>query len=311
MLSTFLIVLPIFALVLAGWIARRTGVLGPNATTELNRFVVYLALPALLFDITSHAHWSDLWQPGFIAVFGISTLLVFVVTVAVRARGPRHLADAAIDGLNAGYANTAYMGFPITLAVLGHQALAPTTIASIITVCVVFGIAIVLIEIGLQSEARTLHLAMKVGRSLCRNPLLVAPALGALFPIAGVELPVPAESFLKMLGGAASPCALVALGLFLAAKTERDESATSATALLVGLKLVLHPVVAWVLADMVFDLTPTLTRTAVLLAALPTGTGPFMLAEFYAREAAVTSRVILVSTMISILTVSVYLAMSG
>lgn len=311
MLSTLLIVLPIFALVLAGWIARRTGVLGPNATTELNRFVVYLALPALLFDITSHAHWSDLWQPGFIAVFGISTLLVFVVTVAVRARGPRHLADAAIDGLNAGYANTAYMGFPITLAVLGHQALAPTTIASIITVCVMFGIAIVLIEIGLQSEARTLHLAMKVGRSLCRNPLLVAPALGALFPIAGVEFPAPAESFLKMLGGAASPCALVALGLFLAAKTERDEAATSATALLVGLKLVLHPVVAWVLADMVFDLTPTLTRTAVLLAALPTGTGPFMLAEFYAREAAVTSRVILVSTMISILTVSAYLAVSG
>lgn len=136
MLSTLMIVLPIFALVLAGWLARRVGVLGPNATTELNRFVVYLALPALLFDITSHAHWSDLWQPGFIAVFGISTLLIFSVTVAVGSRGARNLADAAIDGLNAGYANTAYMGFPITLAVLGQQALAPTTIASIITVCV-------------------------------------------------------------------------------------------------------------------------------------------------------------------------------
>ncbi len=61
MLSTLLIVLPIFALVFAGWLTRRIGVLGPNATTELNRFVVYLALPALLFDITSHAHWSDLW----------------------------------------------------------------------------------------------------------------------------------------------------------------------------------------------------------------------------------------------------------
>ncbi len=311
MLSTLLIVLPIFALVLAGWLARRIGVLGPNATTELNRFVVYLALPALIFDITSHAHWSDLWQPGFIAVFGISTLLVFVVTVAARLRGPRHLADAAIDGLNAGYANTAYMGFPITIAVLGHQALAPTTIASIITVCVVFGLAIILIEIGLQSEARTLHLIKKVGKSLACNPLLVAPALGALFPITGFEVPAPAEAFLKMLGGAASPCALVALGLFLAAKTESDVQATNSTALLVGLKLVLHPIIAWVLASTVFDLTPTLTRTAVLLAALPTGTGPFMLAEFYAREAAVTSRVILVSTIISILTVTAYLAVSA
>jgi predicted permease len=311
MFSTFLVVLPIFALVLAGWLARRIGVLGPNATTELNRFVVYLALPALLFDITSHAHWSDLWQPGFIAVFGISTLLIFTVTVAARLRSPRHLADAAIDGLNAGYANTAYMGFPITLAVLGQQALAPTTIASIITVCVVFAIAIVLIEVGLQSEARALHLARKVGLSLMRNPLLVAPALGALFPAGGLTVPVPVETFLKMLGGAASPCALVALGLFLAAKTEQEADVTRSTAMLVGLKLVLHPIIAWVLASMVFHLSPTLTRTVVLLAALPTGTGPFMLAEFYAREAAVTSRVILVSTMISVLTVSAYLAMSA
>jgi predicted permease len=310
MLSTFLIVLPIFALVLAGWLARRIGVLGPNATTELNRFVVYLALPALLFDITSHAHWSDLWQPGFIAVFGISTLVIFVMTVAVRQRGTRHLADAAIDGLNAGYANTAYMGFPIALAVLGQEALAPTTIASIITVCVLFGVAITLIEIGLQSEARALHLVRKVAVSLARNPLLVAPVLGAIFPVTGFQVPAFSETFLKMLGGAASPCALVALGLFLAAETKRSDDSTSATAVLVTLKLVVHPIIAWVLASFVFHLTPTLTRTVVLLAALPTGTGPFMLAEFYAREAVVTSRVILISTMISVLTVSAYLAIS-
>jgi malonate transporter and related proteins len=310
MLSTFLIVLPIFSLVFAGWFARRIGVLGPDATTELNRFVVYLALPALLFDITSHAHWSELWQPGFIAVFGLSTLLIFVLTVAVRLRG-RHLADAVIDGLNAGYANTAYMGFPITLAVLGEQALAPTTIASIITVCVLFAIAIILIEIGLQSEARALHILKKVGLSLARNPLLVAPILGALFPVSGIAVPAFAETFLKMLGGAASPCALVALGLFLAAKTERDGNAIASTSMLVALKLVLHPTITWVLASQVFHLTPTLTKAAVLLAAMPTGTGPFMLAEFYAREAAVTSRVILVSTVISVLTVSAYLAMSA
>ncbi|HML29834.1 MAG TPA: AEC family transporter, partial [Hyphomicrobium sp.] len=114
-----------------------------------------------------------------------------------------------------------------------------------------------------------------------------------------------------MLGGAASPCALVALGLFLAAKTDRDVDATRSTTMLVALKLVLHPVIAWGLASMVFHLSPTLTRTVVLLAALPTGTGPFMLAEFYAREAAVTSRVILISTMLSVLTVSAYLALSA
>ena len=69
-----------------------------------------------------------------------------------------------------------------------------------------------------------------------------------------------------------------------------------------------HPVLAWLLARFVFDLPPLLLHTAVLMAALPTGTGPFMLAEFYRREAEVTARVVLVSTILSVLTVSGYLA---
>jgi malonate transporter len=281
MFSTLMVILPIFALVFVGWLARRIGVLGSHATTELNRFVVYLALPALLFDIVAHARWTDIWQPGFIATFGLSSLLIFAATVAVRLRRPRHLADAAIDGLNAGYANVGFIGLPLAFVALGRAALAPAMIATIITVCVVFGIAIVLIEIGLQTETRGTQLAWKVGRSLLRNPLLVGPALGALIPLTGLSIPAPFETFLKLLGGAASPCALVALGLFLAAKRDAGERNAGSTAILVGLKLVLQPVIAWVLASVVFGLSPLLTHTAVLLAALPTGTGPFMLAEWY------------------------------
>jgi predicted permease len=141
-----------------------------------------------------------------------------------------------------------------------------------------------------------------------RNPLLVAPFLGALVPASGLSVPPPAETFLKLLGGAASPCALVGLGLFLAQKRETPEGDRGATALLVGLKLVAHPVLAWLLARFVFDLPPLLAHTAILMAALPTGTGPFMLAEYYRREAAVTARVVLVSTILSVFTVSGYLA---
>jgi malonate transporter len=311
MFSTLIIVLPIFALIFAGWLTRRIGVLGPHATTELNRFVVYLALPALLFDIIAHSRWADVWQPGFIAVFGLSALLIFALTVAIRLRRPRHLADAVIDGLNAGYANVGFIGFPLTLVALGRDALAPTLTATIITVCVLFGVAIVLIEIGLQTEKRHARSLMKVSRSLLRNPLLVAPVLGALVPLAGLSIPDPVESFLKLLGGAASPCALVALGLFLATQREPAERQYRTTALLAGVKLVLQPLIAWVFASFVFRLSPLLTHAAVLLAALPTGTGPFMLAEFYGREAHVTSSVVLVSTIASILTISFYLAVAG
>ena len=218
MLSTLTVVLPIFALIFAGWLARRIGVLGEHATTELNRFVVYLALPALLFDIIAKARWSDIWQPAFIATFGLGVAVVFAITLMIRLRRPRHLADAAIDALNASYANTGFIGFPLALIALGGDAMPSTLVATILTVCVLFAVGIALIEIGLQTEKRRRHLVVKVGGALLRNPLVVAPALGALFPLSGLPLPTAADTFLKLLGGAASPCALVALGLFLAAK---------------------------------------------------------------------------------------------
>ncbi|SEQ92940.1 hypothetical protein SAMN05216548_10946 [Faunimonas pinastri] len=311
MLSTLSIVLPIFALIFAGWLARRTKILSPQASSEINRFVVWLALPALLFDIVAHARWSDVWQPGFIAAFGLGSGIVFALTIAVRLRRPRHLADAAIDGLNAGYANAGFIGFPLALVALGHDALAPTLVATIITVCVLFAAAIVLIETGLQTEKRRSRLAAKVGLSLLKNPLLVSPLLGAIVPLAGFTIPAPAETFLKLLGGAASPCALVALGLFLAAERQPSESDFGTTTLLVFLKLICQPVLTWVLAAHVFGLPPLLTHTAVLIAALPTGTGPFMLAEFYNREASITCNTVLISTILSVFTVSAYLAVAG
>ncbi len=145
MLSILAIVLPIFALILAGWLARRSGALGPNSTSELNRFVVYLALPALLFDIVANADWATLWHPGFVAAFGIGCGVVFAATLALRLRWPRHLADASVDGLNAAYANTGFIGFPLAAAVLGNDGLGLTLVATIITVCVLFAAALVLI----------------------------------------------------------------------------------------------------------------------------------------------------------------------
>lgn len=309
MLSVAGIVMPIFALILAGWGARRTGVLGPHATGELNRFVVWLALPALLFDIVAKAHWSEIWQPGFVAACGLGMGVVFALTLALRWRKQRPLADAAIDALNAAYANTGFIGFPLLLAVFGPSALAPTLIAAILTVCVLFAAALILIEIGLQAEAHPLHMARKVAGSLARNPLLVAPVLGGVPMAFGLTIPGPVDAFLKLLAASASPCALVALGLFLAEKREGDAGQGGATGLLVALKLFAQPAATWALATYVFHLAPPLVQMATLLAALPTGTGPFMVAEFYRREAGITARCVLLSTVLSLVTVTLYLSL--
>ncbi|MBB2200752.1 AEC family transporter [Gluconacetobacter tumulisoli] len=309
MLNNLLIVLPIFALILTGWIARKSGALGPNATREVNRLVVYLALPAVLFDIVANARTTDIWEPGFILAFTTGCFVVFGGTLWWRVSTGHHLADAAIDGLNASYANTGFVGFPLVLSLVGETGMAPTLIATIVTVCVLFVVAIVLIEAGLQTEARRRDIVAKIVFSLVRNPLLIAPVLGGLVMISGGHLPGPVHVFLKLLGGAASPCALIALGLFLAGTSASAASPRASTAgILVGLKLVAQPLVTWIVAAPVLNLPSAMTHVAVLLAALPTGTGSFMLAEFYDREAALTGRVVLASTVLSIATISLYLA---
>jgi malonate transporter and related proteins len=311
MLSTLEILIPVFALIFAGFGCRRRNLLGPTAASELNRFVVWLALPALLFDTMAHSTWHQLDQPGFVATFSIACAVVFIGVLAVRIVQGRHLADASVDAIAASYPNTGYIGFPLAMIVFGNAGLTPTTIATILVACVLFAFAIVLIEIGLQTERTPHKLGLKVLRSLARNPLIVSPLAGVLFASLHVALPASAETFLKLLAGAASPCALVSLGLFLAEKRPTEAGAGGISLLLTGVKLLVQPALAWWLAARVFGLSPMLVEMAVVLAALPTGTGPFMLAEFYEREAHITSRTILLSTVGSVVTLSVLLAVMG
>jgi malonate transporter and related proteins len=323
MLSTLQILIPIFALILAGFVVRRRGFLGPAASTELNRFVVWLALPALLFQIMAHASWRQLYQPAFAAAFGLASAAVFIVTLVWRLRTGHHLADASVDAIAASYANTAYIGFPLTLTLFGDASLAPTTIATLLVVSVLFAIAVVLIEVGLQTERAPHKVGLTVLRGMSRNPLIVAPVAGALVAASGWQVPASADVFLKLLGTAATPCALVCLGLFLAEKRPAPQSGRSDVALqstrsadssrttlvLTAGKLLVQPALTWWLAARVFVMPLPLVHMVVLLAALPTGTGPFMLAEFYRRDAHVTARTILVSTVGSLVSLTVLLRM--
>jgi malonate transporter and related proteins len=302
MLTALLAVCPVFGLIVAGFASGKLRLLGPAACSELNRFVVFLALPALLFQVMATADWASLWQPGFIAAFAIGAFVVFGGTVAMRMRRGQGLADAVLDGLNAGYANAGYIGFPLCELVFGRQSFALVTVAAILTICVLFGVAIIFVEIALRRGPRTHTLVLTVGRSLLRNPLLLAPVLGAGWTLLGVKLPDSVGTFLHMLGGAASPCALVSLGLFLA-RERAGVISFKTSSMLAGLKLFVQPAITGALVYL-FRLPAEAAGIAVLIAALPTGTGPFMLAEFYGREAVTTSGTILVSTVASVVSLT-------
>lgn len=305
MLEIVPVVLPVFILIALGYFFRRSGVMQAASVTELNRFVVFLALPALTIDILVNCTWEQLWQPGFILVFEIAVAVLFIPVFLFRFFRKKDLAAAAIEATAASYANTGYIGIPLCLLAFGEASLPPTVIAGVLTVSVNFAFSLVLMEVSQNRSGDIAGTARKVVFSLFRNPLILSPIIGMVMLVLGLRFPEGINQGVKLLGSAACPCALVATGLFLAQKQEAT-STTVSTGLVV-LKLVCQPLIAWVLVRQFFPLPDIWAKTVVILSAMPTGTGPFMLAEFYGKGAGVASRTIFFSTAGAVVTLFIWL----
>ncbi|CCE00838.1 AEC family transporter [Bradyrhizobium sp. STM 3809] len=299
--------LPIFALILTGFLCGRFGVFDRTATDNLNRFAVYLALPALIFTAMSKIGIEQVSQFGFIGAFCGGIAATFATGFVISRLRGRRVANASIEGLDAGYSNVGFMGIPMCLLVFGPDGAPASIIATLFTACVLFLFAIVVVEMELQKGATLGATVAKVARSLLTSPLFIAPVAGLAIGLSGFALPAPFLSFTTLLGGAASPAALVCIGLFLAQERVVTRDATS-IAILVSLKLLMQPAVTALLAFHVFSMPPLWSHSAVILSALPIGSGPFTIAKLYGLEAGVTSGSILVSHIFAVLTVSLLVA---
>jgi malonate transporter and related proteins len=302
--------LPIFALILTGYVSGRWKVFSPAASEGLNRFAIYLALPALMFVAMAKITPEQVEQIGFSVAFAGGIAVTFALGFALsRWRGLR-VANASIEGLDASYSNVGFMGIPLCLLVFGPPGLPAAVIATLFTACVLFLVTIVIIEIDIHREARVWTTTRKVLVALVRNPLLLGPLAGLAIGMSGHSLPEPMERFVTLLGGAASPCALVCIGLFLAQERVVSHDALSIGAL-VALKLLFQPGITGLLAFYVLDVPPLWARSAVLLSALPIGSGPFMISQLYGLKPGVTSGAILASHVFSVVTVSILVALFG
>lgn len=304
MLPVLSIALPVFGLILIGWFAGKSGFLGRDATGALNLFVVYLSLPAVMFQAMAHIPPGQLANGGLVGTFCIGIAVPGLIALLLSRRQGVPLGNAAMQALSATFCNTGYMGIPLCRMAFGDESLVPSVICTVITACPQFAVAIALIEADRPGQA-PLRIVTKVGGALIRNPLLISPVAGLVVSALGLALPLVLERFLTILGGAATPCALVATGMMVAESTERFRPLLVGR--LVGLKLLIQPAVAWMLAYRVFDLPPAWAGTAVLMSALPTGASAFILAKLYGREVASTSGTVLVSTMVSFVTLSLLL----
>ncbi|MDN3986326.1 AEC family transporter [Zwartia vadi] len=300
---------PVFGLILTGWVCTKLNILGPSSREGLNNFVIYLALPAQLFAAMSGAELSELAQPGFFWSFALGMFGTASLYALISREPQTPPVDKLINSMSAAYGNAGFMGIPLCLMLFGKAGLGPSIITAVFTVSLLFAVTIMLIELQRLDHARAGLAIKKVVLSMLRNPLLVAPLLGLFWSIMQWPMPTPASRFIGLLGDASTPCALIAIGLFLGQTTA--PSAGPEVMRIVLLKLLVQPALTALLVLYVFEVPKIWALVAILAAALPVGTGPFMLSQIYQRDAAASARAILVSTVLSVLTISILVAWIG
>ncbi len=301
------IVLPIFAIVLIGYVVGRRGLLGEASSEALNAFVYYVALPVLLFRSMARVDLEAVDFGAFLVVFIGAGALTFMGAFLVarwlfRVRG----VNGMMFGVNATYGNIGYMGIPMAFAAFGEAGAVLTVIAAVSHALVWLPISIITLESARPMGHRPGGKFRAVFSGVISNPMLMSPLVGVLWSLSGLDLPVPVDAFCALLGAAAGPCALFSIGLFLVGKPVSE--GMREVGVMVVFKLVVFPLVVAGLAFGVVGLAPLPAAVALLLAASPSGATCFVLAQNYGTFVQRSSSVILVSTAVAVVSVSVLFA---
>lgn len=301
----FDIVIPVFILMVLGWGCRRSGLLEEASASALNRYVYYIAVPALMFTSTASVDIQSVLQWHFIAVYtGGSAIAVIVAFIGWRRMQLTAPLDWTVVALNSAWANTVYMGVPIFYFMFGDRGTLPVIIATLTSNLLFILVLALMSELqnsqgGVAAKLKTLLL-----QALLKNPVMMAPLLGMLVSLSGISLPAIILTPLQMLAPSAAPVALFALGISLSGLQVGAGSFELVWLTLV--KLVVHPLATFVLAVM-FGLEPFWGASAVVLSALPTGAMVYVLAQQYKTRVTLTSATIMVTTLVSLITLAVLL----
>lgn len=301
--------LPIFALVFSGYGAKRLGLLNEASIVGLNGFVYYFALPALFVVKVAETPLVRLFDWRLIAAYQGAGLCVFGMAMASgRMLFGHRLAALGLQGLAVAWGNVGYMGPPLVIGAFGDGAMLPAAMILAFDIVIPLSLSIAIIEGSARRGGGWSAALRTVAGGLARNPLMLGIAAGAILSVAGTSLPAPVKAFGALLGGAALPCALFALGAALVGRP--ITAGKGEVALLVGLKLLAHPLAVWIMVTHVFALQPLWANVAMIEAALPTAANVFVLAQRYDVYVDRASAIVFASTLVSVITVSALLALA-
>ncbi|MCC1493039.1 AEC family transporter [Cognatishimia sp. F0-27] len=305
MIEVFLKTLPFFGLIGLGYGAGRTGFFTEDATAWLTKFVFYFALSAMLFRFSANLSLTEIFDARLAMAYLWGTAFVYGVAMAVAFLRGLDTPTAAIEAQCAAIGNTGFLGVPMLALLLGQEAIGPIILILAIDL-IVFSSLLVILVTGSRGDGGARRVLPTVGMGLLKNPMIVSITLGLFVSALSLPIPAVANEFLTILGNAATPCALFAIGASLASKSAERLAVAGWLSLC---KLVLHPLFVGVAAFGFFAADPYKAAVAVSAAALPVAGNVFILAQHYGIAPARVSASILISTAISVVTVSVVISL--
>jgi len=300
MLMILLQTLPFFAIIALGYGAGRTGFFNEDATRYLTKFVFFFALSAMIFRFAANIELSEVWDARLIAAYLWGTAFVYGIATIVGFLRNLNVATNAIEAQCAVIGNIGFLGLPMLTLILGEAAIGPIMMMLAVDL-IIFSSLVVILVTGSQDGQMSIRILKTVGLGLIKNPMIVAMTLGLLCSGFDVTIPVPLNEFLAILGGAATPGALFAIGASLATKSAER---ITVAGWLTFCKLVLHPAFVAFGALFLFSVDPYSAAVLIAAASLPVAGNVYMLAQHYSVAPQRVSAAILVSTAISIFTVS-------
>ncbi|MCW7539532.1 AEC family transporter [Aquabacterium sp. A7-Y] len=315
MQAIFSVTLPFFALVLCGYLAARARLLPEAAIPGLNAYVLFFALPCMLFRFGAGTPLAQLLNPVWLALYASCALLMVAVTVVASLGSGLRLKDAAFGALVAAFPNTGFMGVPLLVALLGERAAGPVIMTVLVDLFLTSSLCLALA----QSEGAG-HLReglLKAVRGALGNPLPWAITLGAVMSVTQLSLPGPLAQIIRMLADSATPVALFTIGAVLWRANQAAHARTPwrHVAPAVSIKLLLHPALVLagghLLGAAGLPLDAFALSVLVLAAALPSASNVSLLAERYGADNGRVARIILWSTVLAFLTFSLAVRLAG
>jgi predicted permease len=314
MLDVLRVTFPFFALVLCGYWAARRQMLPFEAIPGLNGFVLFFALPCMLFRFGANTPIAQLLDAGafFMYLFCALVMVAFVVAISLNKRFGWN--DAAFGALVGAFPNTGFMGVPLLVALLGSAAAGPAIVTIVIDMVITTSLCIALSRLDGAGQQGVGQAAKNALLGVVKNPMPWAILLGTLFSAFQIELPGPVDKTVALLGDAASPVALFTIGAVLArsqtiAHNAQHGPLTWQDYVPVALiKLLLHPLLVLVVGlaaiSMGVPIDAFALKVMVLVAALPSASNVAMLSERFGADSGRIARIILVSTAAAFLTFS-------